>query len=266
MSIIKTIVAVAALHTAALAGPILYVTDFSAPHQLGSLDLATGTLTATGTASAGEILNGPGGALYAFDENGAFLRFFPNGTTSLIGSPGFQPDEPAGLADGTIYTTDFATHNLYTINPSTGAALLVGSTGFINPAGSAYVLTLLAGQTNSLYAIATAFDPSFNVVNHSKLYRLDRNTGAATFIANVNDDAVTCAIVISGVGYLFDFTGQVSSLDLSTGAVTPLYDLSASFNGFNGVAIAPEPSALAMMGAGLILVLLVGCGKRETGA
>jgi outer membrane protein assembly factor BamB len=202
-------------------------------------------------------VNGPGNGVYGFRENGDFVKVGPTGATTLVGNSGLAVDEPARLADGTIYATDLA-HNLYRINGATGAATLVGPTGFVDPAGAVYAVALIAGQTNTLYAVATALDPNtFDVVKHAQLVQLNRNTGAASFIANVNNDFVTCALIINGTTYLFDFNSGVSTLNLATGVATPLYDLSSSLEGVHGVALlTPEPASVVMFGiAGALFAL-----------
>lgn len=251
-----TIFVFLALTAMATGGPILLVSDFSDPAKIGTLDLGTGVFTQTGTTDAGELVNGPGNGVYGFRENGDWVKVAANGATTFIGNSGLALDEPARLADGTIYATDI-NHDLYIINGLTGGATLVGSTGFVDPAGGAYAVSLISGQTNTLYAIATSIDlNTFVPIDHARLFQLDRATGAATYIANVANDAVTCSIVINGVTFMFDFFGGVSTLDLNTGAVNPLYDLSGSLSGFHGIAEVPEPSTWAMGVLGLSAVVL----------
>lgn len=247
-----------AVGMSAHAAPIVLVTDFSDPARLGRLDLGTGVYSPYATTNVGEIFNGPGGSIVGFRENGDFVRVNGGtGVTTFVGPSGIQIDEPAQLADGTIYTTDVG-HRLYTVNPATGATTLRGSTGFVDPAGGAFFVALLAGQTNTLYAIATSVNlTTFDPIDHARLFKIDRNTGAPTFVANVANDFVTCGILIGGKEYLFDFLGGVSTLNLTTGGVTPLYDLSATVGGIHGVASVPEPGTFAMGGLALLALGLL---------
>lgn len=257
----RTLFVFVALITAAAAGPIIYVADFNDPSKIGLLDLGTGIFSQTGTTDAGELVNGPGNGLYGFRENGDWVKVAANGVTTFIGNSGLVVDEPARLLDGTIYATDI-NHDLYTINGATGAATKIGATGFVDPPGGLFAVALIAGQTNNLYAIATSLDPNTgNVIDHARLFQINRNTGAATYVANVADDFVTCAIVLNGVAYTFDFLGGVDTLNLSTGALSPLYDLSGQLEGIHGVAAVPEPATygLALLGG---LVILISRHKR----
>ncbi len=264
---IATILTVfAAAGIAALAGPIIYVADFSDPHNYGLLDLGSGVFNPIGTVAAGEFLNGPGKSLYAIDESGNLLKVSAsNGVTTTIGNLGFIADEPAGLADGSMYVSDVATHILYRIDPTSGLATAVGPTGFTDPANGFTIVTLVAGDTNNLYSIVESFDPNTqSIIAHAKLYQLDRASGAATFITDLDDDNAACAAIFSGTLYLFDYTGQIQTANLVTGATTQLYDLSAVLNGINGVAEVPvpEPSTCLMTGLGLVAATWIARRRR----
>lgn len=235
------------------AGPNIFIADSNG--NFGILNLKNGVYSPIGTTMVGEITAGPRGAVVGFDETGGFYSVAANGTDTLIAQTGLHTDEPAfitntGLdtderdskADGTLYLDDLATHDLYRINPKTGAIRLVGFTGFVNLYPPDYlVLTLIAGQTDRLYGITTGFDSTTGkVYESSRLYKIDRETGTASFIVDVNDDNVDCALIADGTAYLFDNTAEVSTLNLATGAVTPLYDLSKSLGGIVGIALIPD--------------------------
>jgi hypothetical protein len=239
----------------ASAGPNIFIADSNG--NFGILNLKNGVYSPIGTTLVGEITAGPHGAVVGFDGTGGFYSVAADGTDTLITQTGLHTDEPAfitntGLhtderdskADGTLYLDDLATHDLYRINPKTGAIRLVGFTGFVNLYPPDYlVLTLIAGQTDRLYGITTGFDSTTGkVYESSRLYKIDRETGTASFIVDVNDDNVDCALIADGTAYLFDNTAEVSTLNLATGAVTPLYDLhaSASLGGIVGIALIPD--------------------------
>jgi outer membrane protein assembly factor BamB len=221
----------------AAAGPSIFITDFGG--NFGTLKLENGVYSPIGTTSVFEITGGPGGGVHGFDGSGGFYSVASNGTDTFIRNTGLFTDEPASKPDGTIYMDDLLTHDLYRINPKTGATSLVGSTGFANPPGGVLFLTLIAGQTDTLYGITTIFKLTGGVLEHSRLYQIDRTTGTARFIVDVNDDNVDCALIAGGTAYLFDNTAQVSTLNLATGAVSPLYDLSASLGAIAGIALVP---------------------------
>ena len=233
----------------ASAGPRIFIADFLG--NFGTLNLKNGVYSQIGTTMVGEITAGPAGGLRGFDGTGGFYRVSTNGTDTLITQTGLHTNEPAfitntGLdtderdskADGTLYMDDLATHDLYRINAKTGAIRLVGFTGFVNLLPDYLTLTLIAGQTDTLYGITTGFDSTTGkVIEHSRLYKIDRETGTSRFIVDVNDDNVDCALIAGGTAYLFDNTAEVSTLNLGTGAVTPLYNLSASLGGIAGIAL-----------------------------
>ena len=124
-------------------------------------------------------------------------------------------------ANNTLYaaSTDIAVSNLYTINPSTGAATLIGATGIagaiwlaINNAGAAY---------------------SMDIVNDA-LYSVDLTTGAATLIGSIGFDANFIQDAdfdpFTGVLYLAAYnnltsTGELRTADLTTGITTYLGDM-----------------------------------------
>ena len=228
----------------------IFITDFLG--HFGTLKLKNGVYSPIGTTKVGEITGDPDAGVRGFDESGGFYSVAANGTDTLITQTGLHTDEPAFIrntdeqdskADGTLYMDDLITHDLYRIDPKTGAVSLVGFTGFANPTnppGSVLFLTLIAGQTDRLYGITTGVDSTGKVIEHSRLYQIDRATGTARFIVDVNDDNVDCALIAGGTAYLFDNTAQVSTLNLATGAVTPLYNLSASLGGIFGIALMPD--------------------------
>ena len=257
------LLALLTLAGAAMAAPIVYVTNFSDPAGFGTVNLGTGVYTTIGSTDVGEITNGPGGGVFGFRENGDWVSVNrSNGATTLIGPSGIAVDEPTRLADGTVYATDLS-HNLYTVNTATGATTLVGSTGFTNPAGGLYFVILLGGETDTLYAIAASVNAGdFSPIDHARLFRLNRLTGSATFVADVGNDAITCGLLLSGTEYIFDAFGGISSLDLATGALAPLFDLSASVGGFHGVAAAPEPAGIVLSGLGLLALGLTRLRQR----
>jgi hypothetical protein len=235
----------------ASAGPSIFITDFRG--NFGTLNLKNGVYSPIGTTMVGEITGDPSEGVRGFDGSGGFYSVAANGIDTLITQTGLHTDEPAFIrntgphtderdskADATLYMDDLFTHDLYRIDPKTGAISLVGFTGFANPTGGVLFLTLIAGQTDRLYGITTGVDSTGKIIEHSRLYQIDRATGTARFIVDVNDDNVDCALIAGGTAYLFDNTAEVSTLNLATGAVTPLYNLSASLGGILGIALMPD--------------------------
>ncbi|MFI5336032.1 MAG: PEP-CTERM sorting domain-containing protein [Opitutales bacterium] len=105
----------------------------------------------------------------------------------------------------------YGDNNLYTLNPTTGVATLVGSHGVPDLFGLAY-----DAINNTLYA-ATFFSPY-------ALYSLDPNTGAATLVGSTGV-ALGSLAFNPGTGQLLglnDGPGNLYQLNLLTGAATLL--------------------------------------------
>jgi hypothetical protein len=144
-----------------------------------------------------------------------------------------------GHLDDTYYATDFA-QNLYSVNPMTGAAKLIGSTGipaitFIpfsaNPDGSLNVYgESLFSAHGKLYAtFATAsLNPTTGTVTPiipGALYQINPETGQARLIAPT-DTNLTSVVNVSETIYAFDAaTGQAVTLDVRNGLTTAVSDL-----------------------------------------
>ena len=168
---------------AASADPVVYAINGS--NQFGTMDLASGAFQQIGPGTPGEygLVQGPNGSLLTLTFSGYLDSINPaTGVTSVIGATGLSdcsmPGSPCGPNSanvigkfgGTIYATDFA-NNIYTVDPTTGKATLIGPTGMpgvphipftTNPDGTVNVYdeSLFEAQ-GKLYADfdATAFNP-----------------------------------------------------------------------------------------------------------
>ncbi len=162
------------------------------------------------------------------------LTFVAN-TTNAVGQ--------AGLASGPSrvqYLADLT--NLYTINPTTGAATLTGplniTTGF------------------NYFNIGAGIDGNLYGDYGGKLYRLNTANGAATFIGNTGIVAYDLFGADNAL-YAVSTSSALYSLDTTTGAATFLRNIS----GLNGVVQAsavvqstPEPSTALLCAAALLCV------------
>lgn len=214
-------------------------------------DVGTGLVPSRGTfpRSGTPLLSlGFSGMLWAIDPTTGENR--PVGPTGLAdcSTPGSYAPNCAnviGRLDDTLYATDFA-QNLYSVDPATGGAKLIGVTGIPpitfapfseNPDGSNNVyaesIFSIRGKLYALFsttAVTFATDPSappatFRTVIPAALYEINPRTGLATWIA-FTDQGLSSIVDVSDRLYAFDAVqAQVVSLDLTNGHTTVLSEV-----------------------------------------
>lgn len=275
------------LAASASAGPIAYVINSpNGVQQFGTMDLTSGVFTQIGTDTfVGEngLVPGPNGTLLSLAFSGDLNSIDPaTGVTTVIGPTGMAscvvPSDPCGPTatnnlvelGGDIFATDL-NNDLYSVNPFTGAATLIGPTGIpptppgvgtINPDGTlnAFDETLFTAN-GALYAtfdaITVDFDP-FGVtpVISPALYRIDPVTGVATLIAPTT---ITLGAVVNVNGTLYAFensTSQVLTLDIATGNTTVVSDFDPGIGLIGGASPTPEPASMALGGIGIAAIAL----------
>lgn len=240
-----------------------------------TIDQTNGAPTLIGTPAGVERLTG-----IAFDASGNFWGStitgggFPPPSTILLTSTLIQINPATGalihnvgpitanaanlgIADITIQPStgllfgienpDDSLHqpgNLYTINPLTGVATLVGSTGkFFN--------TIAFAPNGTLYLEAA--DLSNGPVNPT-LYTIDPATGHILTSEATNDFFGALAVRPTD-GVIFGSTGdsaQIFTINPSTGAETLVGSTGQNFVGGLAFAQVPEPGAFALLALGLI--------------
>ncbi len=195
----------------ASASPIVYVLNGNG--QFGTVDLGTGAFRQIGPdtleGSSG-LVPGPNGSLLTLAFSGDLDRINPaTGITSVLGRSGLGdcsnfPASPCGPTSanalgrlgGTTYATDFA-NNIYTVNPATGAAKLIGLTGI--PALPFIPGTIVNGSLNffdeNLFGVGGKLYATFDAGMHNfatsvnttvippNLYEINPSTGVATLVA-----------------------------------------------------------------------------------
>ena len=139
----KLIASLALLAIPAAAGPLLYVVNIA--QQFGSVDTASGTFQQIGPGlpeGMDGLAAGPNGSLLGISYASNLYSINPaTGISKFVGPTGLgdctvpdaSPCGPTsnltlGASAGKVYATDFE-NRLYSVNPLTGAATLIGSTG-----------------------------------------------------------------------------------------------------------------------------------------
>jgi len=260
------------------AGPLVYVVNGA---QFGTVDLVTGAFQVIGPGApegSDGLTPGPNGSLLTLTFSGNLDSINPaTGVATAIGATGLAdcstPTSPCGPPSanelgslgGTTYATDF-NNDLYTVNPLTGAATLIGPTGmpavpFIpdstNPDGTfnAFDESLFSAGGN-LYATFDAIivNPSpFTVtpVISPDLYQINPSTGLATLIGPT---ALTIGAVVDVNGTLYafdDMLSQVLILNLANGNTSFASNFDPAAGIIGGATPTPEPASFVLAAFGI---------------
>jgi hypothetical protein len=217
--------------------------------QFGVEDLRSGAFAPIGPGLPPEdagvgLVPSPGKPLLTLAFTGNLIAIDPaTGVTSLFGATGLgdcsTPASPCGPKSagflgnigGKLYATDFA-NNLYSLDPKTGVATLIGPTGIpaytFNP-NIFYDESLFTfqGKLYSNFETVT-FDPSSGMpipVIPDALYEIDTNTGKAKWIAPTTFGLITI-VTVNDTVYGFDaVTGQIVHIDMTTGQTSPVAEI-----------------------------------------
>jgi hypothetical protein len=248
MRLFLTAVALATVGFPLAASTVFIGTDVG---QIGTLDTVTWVFT--------QIRNsGPGLDGLAFDVFGNLdavgLGSAPNidfdrvdpatGNVTFVAKTNNQSGA-ASLASkpggGTLYLADHI--NLYTVDPLTGAATVIGSDGI--PPAAHNLFDIGFGPDGVLYGFYT-----------TTLYRFNTGTGVATVIGSTGFP-IYDLFPADGILYGLDNSANLFSVNTSTGAATLLRHI----NGINGtvfgtaVAASPTPEPhTGISAAGLLLL------------
>lgn len=253
-------------------------------NQLGTIDITTGVFAPIGSEIEGSmgLTYSATGSLVTLSFNGNLNRINPvTGVSTAIGPTGLgdcsSPASPCGPnavntiggLDGTLYATDLA-HNLYSVNSTTGAATLMGSTGIpavpfvplsTNSDGTfnAYDETLF-GANGKMYLTFDAFTVNSStfelgtVLIPDRLYQIDPATGLAT-VVGPTDLNLAAAAFVNGSTYAFNGnTNQILTLDVASGRtnIVTNYD---SPGILVGAVVTPEPLSIALTAIGISFVI-----------
>jgi hypothetical protein len=241
--------------------------------EFGAVDLRSGAFLPIGPGlppDAGDgLVQGPGKSLLSLGFDGNLIAIDPfTGKTSVVGATGLgdcsTPVSPCGPnaanwignIDGRYYVTDFA-NNLYSLNPQTGAAKLIGPMGIPgitlppfseNPDGSVNVfgasLFSFRGKFYAYFAtLALNFATgTFTPLTPGSIYQVDPATGHATMVAPT-ESTLSVIVNVNDTLYAFNgWTGQVEVLDVTTGHLTAVADVDPAAEVIAG-ATAGRPAA-----------------------
>jgi hypothetical protein len=249
----------------ASAAPFVYVVTSS--QQFGTVDLATGNFHAIGNPTPDSMANlvwGPDGTLYSLTASGRDVGSLAKidtrtGEVTDIGSTGlgYNAFSLAGVR-GKLYLTDFS-NNLYLVNPETGVATPIAATGmppdpnipftFNNDGTFNLCDEGFYGVDGELYATFDSFalDPNqtpptiAHVFVSPALYRIDPDTGNATFVAetdlnlsafvDMDEKVYAFRAVPDGFDHTYNFPvahSEVVRLDLRTGKTGKPTEVDAS--------------------------------------
>lgn len=279
--------------SSAFAAPIIYVTNLA--QQFGTIDVGTGAFTPVGASLPEGVLGLgvlPNGSLATLTYSGNLDVIDPvTGTASLVGPTGLAdcttPASPCGptaanrlgALAGNVYVSDLQ-NDLYGVDLATGGATLVGSTGLpgipftpgsVNADGTVNLYDqAIFGVAGKLYASVDAFVFDFatfsvtNVLVAPTLYELDPATGVAMLIGPT-DLGIGAIAAVGGVAYGFNnLTGQLVTVDLSTGKTSFVTNLDPTAGVIEGAAAigqpVPEPAMWLLFG-----LALSGTGVRHWG-
>ncbi len=228
-----------------------------------------------------------GPIMHVGDSSGnLFTVDIATGAGTLIGNTGIAMTDIAFNATGNLYGITFS--RLYSINPTTGGATLIGTVTNAGPSLNSLVFdssgTLWAASSNNLIKINTstaagtvvatgsyhsagdlAFDSGGNLLltqDTGRLAKIDQTTGAITDIGGLEfNDFYGFGRDSAGDMYGVRSTNGIYSINTSTGQALFLRSISASGIGASwgstfateaGVVPAPGAILLGALGIGLV--------------
>lgn len=261
------------------ASSLVYILDEA--QQFGTVDISTGAFTAIGPGipiGTFGLAPTPNGSLLTLGFDGTLDRINPiTGATTLVGATGLGdcstatspcgPNSANAVATlgSRIYATDFQ-NNLYSLNPSTGQATLIGPTGIPalpwvplsqNPDGTFNIFDeAFFGYNGMLYATFDTGTVDFNTgtitpVETANLYRIDPATGSTVLIGPTLFSQNALFSLNGGVYSMANETSQTLSINLTNGSTAVVGSFDPALGVICGVAAdpaTPEPSSFALAG------------------
>ena len=203
--------------TRAMLGDIAWIG--SLPAVMSDIAAYSGTLYGISLAPFGGY-----STLYSINPSSGSGTAIGSGAGAVLNALAFSPS-------GTLYAA--GGDSLYTVDPSTGTATDIGSGAYTSSGDLEF------DSSGTLYLTSTSN-------NGDQLFAVNPATGQGTLIGNIGYSEVYGLAYFNGVMYGFTGAGAVISIDLTTGAGTPLTSYNLQFNGATAIAM-PTPSSQTLL-------------------
>jgi len=222
----------------------LYIHD--AAGQLATLDIVTGAVSVVGNmgVTMTDIAFDAAGNLYGLSFTHLYRLDSRTAQPVMIGPHGIREGNALVFgADGTLYAAGNLTSNLYTLQPNTGAATLVGNMGYRSAGDLAFV-------GSELFLASTS----------DQLIHVDLNSGAnGTAIGSVGYSNVF-GLALADNGILYGLSGtRLLAIDPATGTGAAVHNF-----GGQGVSQSFGASFITEAGAEPAGVHIVTLADNET--
>ena len=234
------------------AGPLTLYSTGNDGSSLFTINSATGAGTYVGDFGYQDTYSlafSPTNTLYAvvdsYDSSTLATVNTSTGVATPVGAGTYIPELMALVfaPNGTLYGASWGTDDLYTIDPTTGAATEIGYLGFSD------VMDLAFSPSGQLYGLSDG------------LYEINTTTGAGTQVDATAGDGYLMGLTITPSGQFLatDYWGgstPLYTLNPADGSVTAIGDTGIPYAmglTYEGVAGVPEPTtwALMLLGFGL---------------
>ncbi len=244
--------ALSVVSSAQAGAPVLPAFAYMATNtgDFGTINLNTGAFSLQGNSGltlAGLALNNSNLYGVSYNNGSALYRVNPtNGSLTFLGNSGITYDDFGSTSAGLFAVSTSA--NLYSISPSTGAASLIGPIG-VGLAG----FRSLSNNGSSLY-----------FASGNNIYTLNTTNGAATLVGLTGGAGLGAMLFLNGTLY----GGQdspdirVDTLNQANGSATAGPAVTGTTGQFYGLAPIPEPTTLASLLLGSVLVV-AGARRRR---
>ena len=228
----------------------VYAVEFLGSNRFGTINLMNGNFTEISSLSGtyNDIAYAPDGSLFGLYNNGASLVTFDKTTGAVtpvaplsvpgIESIAFRPSDGALFGVG-LSVIGAPQDGLYTINPTTGEATLVGSFGNAYNLFNPFPQNIRFDSDGNLYLSNTS--------GNTDIYRVNTDNGSATFVGEVAGYANL--ILENGSQYMYGVSiPSINGADAQPVLVS--FDLGSFVNGGTNADGSIHQISVTMVGAG----------------